>query len=163
MKGQKKSFYIGNLRGFLLHTVSSSNSFSRKTFLFFLIYKRKRAIPRHKDLLGLLERNDSTLINKKAFKHPLEFQQKFESQLFLIATSPFRQRRGGGHKRKKPGGALFSQAFRASLSSPLRCLTSVFGMVTGVTTAPSPPDFFHGPMPSEHWILSLNMLQPSIF
>ena len=52
--------------------------------------------------------------------------------------------RGGkpAHKRKKPGGALFSLAFRAILSSPLRCLTSVFGMGTGVTTAPSPPDFF---------------------
>ena len=28
------------------------------------------------------------------------------------------------------------------ISSPLRCLTSVFGMGTGVSTAPSPPDFF---------------------
>ena len=35
---------------------------------------------------------------------------------------------------------------RASLTlriqSPLRCLTSVFGMGTGVSTVPSSPDFF---------------------
>ena len=29
------------------------------------------------------------------------------------------------------------------IPSPLRCLTSVFGMGTGVSTAPSPPDFFY--------------------
>lgn len=136
---------------------------AEKRFFLSLYIEGEESFLDKRIFLGLLERNESPLIIKKTFKHPLEFQQKFESQLFLIATSPFRQRRGGGHKRKKPGGALFSQAFRASLSSPLRCLTSVFGMVTGVTTAPSPPDFFHGPMPSEHWILSLNMLQPSIF
>ena len=28
------------------------------------------------------------------------------------------------------------------LSSPLQCLTSVFGMGTGVSTALSPPDYF---------------------
>lgn len=44
------------------------------------------------------------------------------------------------HKGKKPGGALVSPVAR--LPSPLRCLTSVFGMGTGVPTAPSPPDLF---------------------
>ena len=48
--------------------------------------------------------------------------------------------RKGAHKGKKPGGALFSPP--RELPSPLRCLTSVFGMGTGVPTAPSPPDFF---------------------
>ena len=41
--------------------------------------------------------------------------------------------------KKKPGSSLFSPK---GIPSPLRCLTSVFGMGTGVSTAPSPPDFF---------------------
>ena len=43
-------------------------------------------------------------------------------------------------KKKKPSSSLFSPTSR--IPSPLRCLTSVFGMGTGVSTAPSPPDFF---------------------
>ena len=42
--------------------------------------------------------------------------------------------------KKKPGSALFSPT--SWIPSPLRCLTSVFGMGTGVSTVPSPPDFF---------------------
>ena len=41
--------------------------------------------------------------------------------------------------KKRPGSELFSQA-QGQLSSPLGCLTSVFGMGTGVSTPPSPPD-----------------------
>ena len=44
------------------------------------------------------------------------------------------------YKKKKPGSSLFSLINQ--IPSPLRCLTSVFGMGTGVSTAPSPPDFF---------------------
>ena len=40
--------------------------------------------------------------------------------------------------KKNIGNLLFSR----KLFSPLKCLTSVFGMGTGVSTAPSPPDFF---------------------
>lgn len=61
----KKTFYIGNLRGFLLHTVSSSSSLSRKRFFLSLYIKGKEPILDKKIFLGLLERNDSTLINKK--------------------------------------------------------------------------------------------------
>ncbi len=42
------------------------------------------------------------------------------------------------HKRKKPGDVLLSHNV---LQSALECLTSVFGMGTGVSTSPSSPGF----------------------
>ena len=44
------------------------------------------------------------------------------------------------NKHKKTGNVLFSQG-QAQLSSPRKCLTSVFGMGTGVSTSLSSPDF----------------------
>ncbi len=44
------------------------------------------------------------------------------------------------------------------LSSPLWCLTSVFGMGTGVTTTPKPPDFFLYSMFFEYRILLYHVL-----
>ena len=66
---------------------------------------------------------------------------------------PLRSRRDP-HKRKSPA-ACYSRYPLGRLPSPLRCLTSVFGMGTGVTTALSPPDFFlrPGSMFFEHRIL----------
>ncbi len=43
-------------------------------------------------------------------------------------------------RHKKTGNELFSQG-QAQLSSPRKCLTSVFGMGTGVSTSLSSPDF----------------------
>ena len=44
-----------------------------------------------------------------------------------------------GSDIKKPSSLLSSQG-HAQLLSPLKCLTSVFGMGTGVSTSLSPPD-----------------------
>ena len=44
-------------------------------------------------------------------------------------------------KMKGTGNVLSSQG-QAQLLSPLECLTSVFGMSTGVSTPPSSPDPF---------------------
>ena len=41
--------------------------------------------------------------------------------------------------KKSPAARYFCPN---GLSSPLQCLTSVFGMGTGVSTALSPPDYF---------------------
>ena len=74
-------------------------------------------------------------------------RETVSSSLAQMALHPCTKKSpAGGDKRKKPGGALFSRPFRGRLSSPLRCLTAVFGMGTGVTTAPSPPDFFPRPL-----------------
>ena len=43
--------------------------------------------------------------------------------------------------KKKPGSELFSQE-QVQLSSPRECLTSVFGMGTGVSTPLLLPDLF---------------------
>ena len=59
---------------------------------------------------------------------------------YIFVRSWMRILRKHPYKRKKPGSALLLPL--TGLPSPLRCLTSVFGMGTGVTTAPSPPDFF---------------------
>ena len=45
-----------------------------------------------------------------------------------------------GPIKKKPGNVLILRP--KVLHQPLRCLTSVFGMGTGVPTVPSSPDFF---------------------
>ena len=81
--------------------------------------------------------------NKKAGPSPASgLPRSFRWSLAFFAaideTPP--KGRKGAHEGKKPGGALFSPP--RELPSPLRCLTSVFGMGTGVPTAPSPPDFF---------------------
>ena len=41
-----------------------------------------------------------------------------------------------------PGDVLLSQGLASQLPSALKSLTSVFGMGTGVTSSPSPPDYF---------------------
>ena len=68
-----------------------------------------------------------------------------------------------GAKEKKPSSALFSPVPR--VSSPLWCLTSVFGMETGVSTTPKPPDFFPSERPlfPENRILSRHALQVTVF
>ena len=40
-----------------------------------------------------------------------------------------------------PGSVLLSRAVTSQVSSALQCLTSVFGMGTGVSTATSPPSY----------------------
>ena len=57
-------------------------------------------------------------------------------------------------KNKKTGNLLFSQG-QAQLSSPLKCLTSVFGMGTGVSTLLSSPDFL---ILKEHNLFSQNRI-----
>ena len=42
----------------------------------------------------------------------------------------------------KYGGDLLSHTVASAVPSALEVLTSVFEMGTGVSTAPSPPDFF---------------------
>ena len=81
---------------------------AEKRFFLSLYIEGEESFLDKRIFLGLLERNESPLIIKKTFKHPLELQQKFESQLFLIATSPFRQRRGGGIKEKARRRAIFA-------------------------------------------------------
>ena len=46
-------------------------------------------------------------------------------------------------RHKKTGNLLYSQG-QAQLFSPLKCLTSVFGMGTGVSTSLSSPDLLFG-------------------
>ena len=58
-------------------------------------------------------------------------------------------------KEKAQQRAIFPD-LSAIVLSPLQCLTSVFGMGTGVTTAPMPPDFFFYSMFFEYWILLVN-------
>ena len=81
--------------------------------------------------------------NKKAGPKPGQLPPPLlpvVSRFFAAIDETPPEGRKGAYKGKKPGGALFSPP--RELPSPLRCLTSVFGMGTGVPTAPSPPDFF---------------------
>ena len=56
---------------------------AEKRFFLSLYIEGEESFLDKRIFLGLLERNESPLIiNKKAFKRPLEYQQKFESQLF---------------------------------------------------------------------------------
>ena len=54
-------------------------------------------------------------------------------------------------EKKKPGNVLSLQG-QAQLFSPLQCLTSVFGMGTGVSTASLSPDLIYSEIISENRI-----------
>ena len=81
-EGTKKFLYREFKRNFFFMQCHHQTHLAEKRFFLSLYIEGEESFLDKRIFLGLLERNESPLIIKKTFKHPLEFQQKFESQLF---------------------------------------------------------------------------------